>query len=88
MDLATREAGTEFADIICADPDLLRQEFDALIAASFTRPPASPPPAPPWSAPRHGRSRPRTGPGSSHRPAGRTAAHPGRGRRRQRSPPP
>lgn len=38
MDLATREAGTEFADIICADPHLLRQELDALIAASCARP--------------------------------------------------
>jgi len=88
MDLATREAGTEFADIICADPDLLRQEFDALIAASYARPPASPPPAPPGAAPRHGRPRQRPEPGSRHRPVGRAAPRPGRGQRRQRSPPP
>jgi hypothetical protein len=86
MDLATREAGTEFADIICADPDLLRQEFDALIAASYARPPARRPPAPPGSAPRPGRAHPRAGPGSRH-PGGRPAPRPGRGYRRQRSPP-
>jgi hypothetical protein len=88
MDLATREAGTEFADVICADPDLLRQEFDALIAASFARPPASPPPAPPGAAPRHGRSWPRDEPGSVHHLACHAAPRPGRGHCRERSPPP
>jgi hypothetical protein len=88
MDLATREAGTEFADIVCADPDLLRQEFDALIAASYARPPASRPPAPPGTAPRHGRPQPPAGPGSSRHPGTRTAPRPGHGHSRQRSPPP
>jgi hypothetical protein len=87
MDLATRKAGTEFADIVCADPDLLRQEFDALIAASYARPPARRPPAPPGSAPRPGRPRPRAGPYSRH-PGGPTAPRSGREHRRQRSPPP
>ena len=47
MDLATRVADTAFADLICADPQWLREEFGALIAATFSRPPAPPPPAPP-----------------------------------------
>lgn len=88
MDLATRQAGAEFADIVCADPDLLRQEFDALIAASYAHPPASRPPAPPGTAPRHSRPQPPAGPGSSRRLASRAAPRPGRGYSRQRSPPP
>ena len=47
MDLATREANAAFADLICADPQWLREEFDALISASFSQPPAAAPPAPP-----------------------------------------
>ncbi len=88
MDLATREAGTGLADIVCADPDLLRQEFDALIGASYARPPARRPPAPPGTLPPNGRSWPPAGPGSSARPGRRTAPRPGRGHSRQRSPPP
>jgi len=87
MDLASHEAGPEFADIICADPDLLRQEFDALIAASYARPPARRPPAPPGTEPPHGRSWPPADPGSGLRPGRRTAPRPGRGHSRQRSPP-
>ena len=34
MDLATREADTAFAELICADAQWLREEFDALISAS------------------------------------------------------
>lgn len=53
MDLVTREADAAFAELICADPQWLREEFDALIAASFGQPPAAPPPAPPWVSPPH-----------------------------------
>jgi len=34
-----------FTDLISSDPDLVRDEFDALIGANFTEPPE--PPAPP-----------------------------------------
>ncbi len=54
MILSTREADTAFADLICADPQWLDAEFDALIAASFSEPPASRPPAPPRFPPRPG----------------------------------
>ena len=47
-DLATRQADTKFAELVCADPEWLRAEFDALISASFGAPPKWPrPPAPP-----------------------------------------
>jgi hypothetical protein len=88
MDLATREADTAFAELICADAQWLREEFDALISASFSQPPAAPPPAPPWVPP----SRGQTGPPSQHWPrlllsaALSLAAAPEH--RRQRSPPP
>jgi len=46
--LTTYEAGAKFAELICADPQWLDQEFSALMAANFTAPPAWPrPPAPP-----------------------------------------
>ena len=86
MDLSTREADTAFAELICADPQWLNAEFDALISASFSEPPA-PPPAPPRVPPRPGTPCPpsrRPAPG----PAAATAVpatRPGHGR--QRSPP-
>jgi hypothetical protein len=50
--LTTHEAGAKFAELICADPQWLDQEFSALMAASFTAPPAWPrPPAPPTVPP-------------------------------------
>ena len=52
MDLATRDADTAFAELICADAQWLREEFDALVVASFSQPPAAPPPAPPRVPPR------------------------------------
>ena len=58
MDLATRDANAAFAELICADAQWLREEFDALIAASFSQPPAAPPPAPPRVPPLHGRTGP------------------------------
>lgn len=89
MHQATRQAGSAFADLICADPQWLRAEFDALIAASFGPPPAQPPAAPP-------RIPPRRGPWWPHSPAPRdrpfpaipllAATTPATGR--QRSPPP
>jgi hypothetical protein len=87
MNLATREADAAFADLICADPQWLDAEFDALIAASFSEPPGSPPPAPPRVPPRPGSTPP-----PSHRPApGRATATelPASGTKhgRQRSPP-
>ncbi|HEY1702057.1 MAG TPA: hypothetical protein VGG75_20310 [Trebonia sp.] len=85
MDLLTRATVTEFADLACADPQWLREEFDALVAASFGLPPAAPPAVPP-AAPRR-RRHPPAGRGHGRLPAGRTRwfrehGHP------QRSPPP
>jgi hypothetical protein len=87
MTLTTREADAAFADLICADPQWLDAEFDALIAASFSEPPAPPPPAPPRVPPRPGSTpppsrRPAPGPVAAASPA---AAGPGHSR--QRSPP-
>jgi len=87
MDLAIRDAETAFAELICADAQWLRAEFDALIAASFGQPPAAPPPAPPRALPPRGH----TGPPSRGRPQpGPPAITPTvtpPGQRRQRSPP-
>ena len=46
-----------FTDLVCSDEELVRDEFDALIRASW-RPPAAPaPPAPfPAEPPDHGRA--------------------------------
>ena len=86
MTLATRESNAVFADLICGDPQWLRAEFDALISASFSEPPAPPPPAPPRVPPRPG-----IPPPSSRRPppaqAAMTSPATGPGRGRQRSPP-
>jgi len=87
MTVSTREADAAFADLICADPQWLDAEFDALIAASFGEPPAQPPPAPPRVPPGPGSTPPpspdpASGPAATASPA---AAGPGHGR--QRSPP-
>ncbi|TWD83037.1 hypothetical protein FB561_4190 [Kribbella amoyensis] len=42
-----RLARDEFLDLVCDDVDLLRAEFDALIAASWDDPPGRRPPSPP-----------------------------------------
>jgi len=47
MTLPAREADTAFADIVYADQQWVDAEFDALISASFSEPPAPAPPAPP-----------------------------------------
>jgi hypothetical protein len=87
MDLATREVDAAFAELICADAQWLREEFDALVSASFGQPPAAPPPAPPRVPP----SRGHTGPPTQHRPRHHLPAVPSRvatpEHRRQRSPP-
>ena len=77
MTVSTREAGAAFADVVYADQQWVDAEFEALISASFSEPPAPPPPAPgpavaafPVTGPDHGRQRspPAHLPG---RPAGR-----------------
>ena len=99
MTLTTREAGAAFADVICADPQWLDAEFDALISASFSEPPAPPPPAPPRvpPQPRHpaaalpaARARPgRRSPPRPRRPGPRPAAlTPGASPRPATGPPP
>jgi hypothetical protein len=86
MALSTREADAAFADLICAEAQWLDAEFDALIAASFGRPPAPPPSAPPRVPPRPGTPRPPSG-RLSAAAAGTTSPATGPGHRRQRSPP-
>jgi hypothetical protein len=88
MDLATRDAELAFADLICADVQWLREEFDALIAASFDQPPAAPPPAPPRVPPH--RHHPATPARRYPRPCCRAMTPPvtAPGHCRQRSPPP
>ena len=50
--MTTHEAGAKFAELICADPQWLDEEFSTLMAANFTAPPAWPrPPAPPTVPP-------------------------------------
>jgi hypothetical protein len=86
MTLTTREAGAAFADVVYADQQWVDAEFDALISASFSEPPAPPPPAPPRVPPHPG-----TPPPPSRRPAPGPAActFPATGpdHGRQRSPP-
>jgi len=50
--LTTYEVDAKFAELICADPQWLHDEFSALVAANFSAPPAWPrPPAPPTFPP-------------------------------------
>src|SRR5947199_269366 len=81
MTHTTREAGAAFADVVYADQQWADAEFDALISASFSEPPAPPRPAPPRVPPHPG-----TPPPPSRRPAPGQAAQ---GRRdRQAAPDP
>ena len=82
MTLTTREAGAAFADVVYADQQWVDAEFDALISASFSEPPAPPPPAPPRVPPHPG-----TPPPPSRRPAPGPAALTAPDHGRQRSPP-
>lgn len=52
-----RPIGEEFLDLVCADEDLLRAEFDAIISATWSPPPARPPDSP-ARADRSGRAGP------------------------------
>ena len=76
----------EFVELMCADEELLRAEFDAIIAQEWSS--SLPPPDPPAASPRPG-----PGPGSHRLPRGSQASarrphHPGAdGWSRQRSPP-
>ena len=85
MTISTREASAAFADVVYADQHWVDAEFDALISASFSEPPA-PPPAPPRVPPRPGNPFP-----PSRRPAPSPAATAfpvtGPDHGRQRSPP-
>jgi len=82
--MTTHEAGAKFAELICAAPQWLDQEFSALTAANFSAPPAWPrPPAPP-TVPPGGRSR-GTPPGQPV-PPGRIRLAPARVRPRWRGP--
>ena len=87
-ELTTREADATFAELICADPQWLRAEFDALMPAGFGAPPAWPRPlAPPQVPPGHTPANPSPPPRHDTRPAPAIRAT-RRGHRRQRSPPP
>jgi hypothetical protein len=86
-ELTTREADATFAELICADPQWLRAEFDALITAGFGAPPAWPrPPAPPRVPPRRPPANPVPPPRRDTKPASPVRVT-RRGHRRQRSPP-
>ena len=86
-DLAIRDVDTAFADVICADPQWLREEFDELISASFGQPPAPPRPAPPRVPPGGGPWPPPSRRQRGVQPASVTPARAAQGRHRQRSPP-
>ncbi|MDG4830404.1 hypothetical protein O7627_13955 [Solwaraspora sp. WMMD1047] len=76
-----------FVEAVRHDDDLMRAEFDALIAANWpTRPPPPPPPALPRPVPRPA-GWPAT-PAPRREPAGRRPRADARPRSRQRSPPP
>ena len=82
----TRQAAGAFAELICADEQWLRDEFDALIAASY--PPGPPPPAPPRVPPLPPRHRGQAWSPLAGASPQATPSRPGSGLRRQRSPPP
>jgi hypothetical protein len=87
MNVPTRETDAAFTDLICADPQWVREEFDALISASFSEPPSPPRPTPPPVPPRPGHpSAPSWRPATVPVAAALPVARPAHGR--QRSPPP
>ena len=87
-ELTTRKADAKFAELICADPQWLRTEFDALIAAGFGAPPAWPRlPAPPRVPPQRPPVNPPAEPRRNTRPAPPVRVT-RQGHCRQRSPPP
>ncbi|GAB3357373.1 hypothetical protein GCM10027360_17500 [Amycolatopsis echigonensis] len=46
-----RTAGTAFAELVCADPEWARAEFDAIVAANFPAVPPRDRPRPPEPVP-------------------------------------
>jgi hypothetical protein len=86
MTVSTREADAAFADLVYADQQWTDAEFDALISASFSEPPAPPPPAPPRVPPRPGTPPPPSRPPAPG-PAALTVPATGPDHGRQRSPP-
>jgi hypothetical protein len=86
MTLTTREAGPLFADVVYADQQWVDAEFDALISASFSEPPAPPPPAPPRVPPLPGTPPPSSRP-TAPDPIARAVPATGTGHGRERSPP-
>lgn len=86
MQSAVRGVDEEFLELICADEELLRAEFDAIIDQEWLSrpPPADPPAASPGPGPGPRRHRPPAGGVASPR----RPHHPGAdGWSRQRSPP-
>ena len=87
-DTAARTVDEQFLALMCSDEDLLRAEFDAIIAAEW--------PSPPPRTPRRGAAHRHPGQQYTHRRGGAPVAramprprHPGIGGWvRQRSPPP
>jgi hypothetical protein len=87
MDLATCDVDTAFSELVYADAQWLREEFEALIAASFGQPPAAPPPAPPRVPPRRRPPAPPRWRQPQPIPPVTTGLRTAPGHRRQRSPP-
>jgi len=84
MRTLTRDA---FLDAVLHDEDLLRAEFDAIVADAWPEPPAPPPPAAP-STPGDRPAAPPASPGPWAPPTWRTSLpEPRRRFGRQRSPP-
>jgi len=85
----TRSVEDQFLDLLLADDELLRAEFDAIIAAEWPSPPST-------TSPRRGAAHRHPGQPYTHRRGGAPVAgavarprHPGIGGwARQRSPPP
>ena len=84
---ATRTECTEFADLICDDPEWLQAEFDALISAAFGEPPAVPPAAPPRLPPDRDSEYPVCGSPADHRITSAYRRLAITARARQRAPP-
>ena len=84
---AARATRDDFVELVCADEDLLRAEFEEIITAQWPTPPTAPPVsgARAHPAPLRGRP-PRWGPSPRLRP--RPVAPGVRARTRERSPPP
>ncbi|WP_410573863.1 hypothetical protein [Amycolatopsis sp. cmx-4-61] len=87
-DKSARSAAADaFSELVLADPEWVRAEFDAIVAANFRPPP--PPPPPPVPPARRGPGLPRrpaaVAGGPRRCPGARRLA--GKGPRRERAPP-